>query len=82
MGRTVPSFRVQLEEIIEELSTFGRALHGEDKIVFDKLMTKARKHASSGTISPTLDPISALLISILIEQQKEIDYLASISQIR
>src|SRR3972149_2988623 len=73
MGRTVPSFRMQLEEIIEELSTFRRALYGEDKIIFDKLMNMARKHASSGTILPTLDPINVLFLSILIEQQKELD---------
>ena len=77
MGRTVPSFRMQLEEIIEEFSTFRRILHGEDKIIFDKLINMARKHASSGTIVPKLDPMNVLLLSIIIEQQKEIDFLNS-----
>ncbi len=72
MGRTVPSFRMQLEEIIVELSVFRRALRGEEKDAFDSLMNKARKHASSSTVAPTLGPMDAVFLSILIEQQMEI----------
>ncbi len=72
MGRTVPSFRMQLGEIIVELSIFRRALRGEEKDAFDSLMNKARKHASSSTIAPTLEPMDAVFLSILIEQQMEI----------
>jgi hypothetical protein len=72
MGRTVPSFRYHLDEIISELQIFRRALHGEDKIAFDNLIEKARKHTSSCTIVPTLDPFNCILLSILIEQQKEL----------
>lgn len=75
MGRTVPSFRMLLEEIIVELSIFRRALHGEDKAAFDSLMNKAREHASSCTIAPTLDPMDAVFLSILVEQQKELNSL-------
>jgi hypothetical protein len=72
MGRTVPSFRMLLEEIVLELSVFKRALRGEDKIAFDSLMNKAREHASSCTVAPLLEPMDAVFISILVEQQKEI----------
>ena len=75
MGRTVPSFRVLLEGIVEELSVFRRALRGEDKAAFDSLMNMARQHASSCTIVPTLDPIDAVFLSILVEHQKEINSL-------
>ncbi len=75
MGRTVPSFRVLLEEIIAELSTFRRALHGEDKAAFDRIMNKARKHASSCTVAPALDPMDAVFLSILVEQEKELNSL-------
>jgi hypothetical protein len=51
MGRTVPSFRMLLEEMIAELSVFRRALHGEDKDAFDNLMNKAKNHASSCTVA-------------------------------
>lgn len=75
MGRTVLSFRMLLEEITVELSVFRRALRGEDKAAFDSLMNKARNHASSCTVAPTLDPMDAVFLSILIEQQKEINSL-------
>ena len=72
MGRTVPSFRMLLEGIIEELSVFRRALRGENKIAFDSLMNKAREHASSCTVTPMLEPMDAVFLSILVEQEKEI----------
>jgi hypothetical protein len=75
MGRTVSSFRMLLEEKIAEHTVFRRALHGEDKDAFDSLMNKARKHASSCTVAPTLDPMQAVFLSILIEQEKEINSL-------
>jgi hypothetical protein len=75
IGRTVPSFRMQLEEMIVELSVFRRALRGEEKVAFDSLMNMARKHASSCTVAPTLDPMDAIFLSILIELQKEINSL-------
>ncbi len=72
MGRTVPSFRMLLEEIIMELSVFRRALRGEDKVAFDSIMNKARQHASSCTVVPTLEPMDAVFLSILVEQEKEL----------
>jgi hypothetical protein len=70
MGRTVPSFRMLLERIIGELSDFRRALRGGDRAAFDSLMNKAREHASSCTVVPTLDPMDAVFLSILVEQRK------------
>ena len=79
MGRTVPSFRMLLEGIIGELSDFRRALRGEDRLAFDSLMNKARVHASSCTVVPTLDPMHAIFLSILVGQQKEISSLREAS---
>jgi hypothetical protein len=45
-----------------ELSVFKRALRGEDKIVFDSLMNKARQHASSCTGTPMLGPMGYVLV--------------------
>lgn len=75
MGRTVPSFRNLLENIILELSVFRRALRGNDKLAFDSLMDKVRQHASSCSVAPALDPMDSVFLSILIEQQKELDSL-------
>ncbi len=81
MGRTVPSFRMQLEEIILELSIFRRALRREEKDAFDSLMNKARKHVSSSTVAPTLEPMDAVFLSILIEQQMEIKSLREVQNV-
>jgi hypothetical protein len=75
MGRTIPSFRMLLEGIVEDLSVFRRALRGNDREAFDTLMNKARAHASSCTIMPLLDPMEAVFLSILVEQEKEINSL-------
>ncbi len=59
MGRTVPSYRMLLEGIVEELSSFRRALRGVDRAAFDSLMNKARQHASSctvGVVATLLNP--------------------------
>lgn len=72
MGRTVPSFRMLLESIAVDLAEFRRALRGEDRIAFDIIMNMARRHASSSTVAPMLDPMDSMFLSILIEQQKEI----------
>jgi hypothetical protein len=75
MGRTIPSYRMLLEGIIGELSDFRKALRGEDRAAFDSLMNKARQHASSCTVVPTLDPMEAMFLSMLVEQEKEINSL-------
>jgi hypothetical protein len=64
-----------LERIIGELSDFRRALRGEDRLAFDSLMNKAREHASSCTVVPTHDPMHAIFLYILVEQEKEINSL-------
>ena len=72
MGRIVPTFRMLLEEIVIELSVFRRALRREDNVVFDSLMNKMRVHASSCTVTPMLEPMDAVFLSILVGQEKEI----------
>jgi len=61
-----------LEEIVTELSVFRRALRGLDIEAFDRLMNKARQHASSCTVTHMLEPMDAVILSILVEQEKEI----------
>lgn len=64
MGRTVPSFRMMHEGIVEELSVFRRAFRGEDRFSFDSLMNKVRAHASSCTVAPLLGPMHGLSVNI------------------
>lgn len=73
MGRTVPSFRMLLDSIIMELGDFRRALRRRDREVFDRIMDMAREHASASTVAASIDPMDTIVLSILIEQQKQID---------
>ena len=73
MGRTVPSFRMLLDSIIMDLGNFRRALRRRDREVFDRIMDMAREHASASTVAAAIDPMDTIVLSILIEQQKQID---------
>ncbi|MBC2696987.1 MAG: hypothetical protein HF974_01335 [ANME-2 cluster archaeon] len=73
MGRTVPSFRMLLDSITMELGDFRRALRRRDQQVFDRIMDMAREHASASTVAASIDPMDTIVLSILIEQQKQID---------
>ncbi len=73
MGRTVPSFRMLLDSIIMELGDFKRALRRHDQQVFDRIMDMAREHTSASTVAAAVDPMDTIVLSILIEQQKQID---------
>lgn len=75
MGRTIQTFRNLFEGVNGELSIYRRALRGKDKEAFDEVINKARKHISSSSVVPTIDPLSSIILSILIEQQKEINEL-------
>lgn len=73
MGRTVPSFRMLLDSIIMDLGNFRRALRKHDQQVFDRIMDMAREHTSASTVAAAVDPMDTIVLSILIEQQKQID---------
>ncbi|MEM0449024.1 MAG: hypothetical protein QW520_04295 [Methanomassiliicoccales archaeon] len=75
MGRTVPSYRMTLESTIQSWSEYRRALPKEDREVFDQMVNKARMHASASTYAAFADPVEGALLSILLEQEKEIQRL-------
>ncbi len=69
----MPSFRMLLDSIIMELGDFRRALRRRDRQVFDRIMDMAQEHASASTVAAAVDPMDTIVLSILIEQQKQID---------
>jgi hypothetical protein len=72
MGRTVPTYRMTLESIIQSWNDFRRALPKEDREVFDQMVNRARMHSSASTYAAFYDPVEGALLSILLEQEKEI----------
>jgi hypothetical protein len=72
VGRTVRSYRTVLEDMIDEWQGFRKALRKEDREAFDRLMDRARTHASAASYDTRVDPVESLFMSILLEQEKEL----------
>ena len=72
MGRTVPSFRMVIEQFGWEWGEFKRALRDVDKTSFEQLMNHARHHAEAGTNMPNPNPFEPVVMSILVEHEKEL----------
>ena len=64
-------FRQVLEEEIQGWQKFRRTLRKEDQQVFDRLFEKARLHVEAGSKASRPWPFETILISILVEQEKE-----------
>jgi DNA repair ATPase RecN len=75
MGRTVRTYRTVLEELIADWERFRKALRKEDREAFDRLMEKARTHASAASYDARVDPSESLFISILVELERELEEL-------
>jgi len=72
MGRTVPSYRMAIEDEISRWSGFAKALRIDDKAAFDALMDSVRSYASAGGNATMPILFEPLVMSILISQQKKI----------
>ena len=75
MGRTVPSFRIALEQEIALWRNFRRALRAKDRAIFDNLMERARIHGDAGMLANRPVIMETAFMAILLEQQKEINQL-------
>lgn len=72
MGRTVPSFRIVIEQFGWDWLEFKRALRDIDKKSFESLMNHARRHAEAGTNMPNPNPFEPIVMSILVEHENEL----------
>jgi hypothetical protein len=72
MGKTIPSYRLALEDEINRWQGFEKALRTEDREAFKALMDSCRSYASaaSNATQPTL--FEPMILSILLAQQKKI----------
>lgn len=75
MGRTLPTFNSWLENEMTSWREFRRALRREDREAFDRLFGLAKRHMAEAASVGRPVPFDALVMSILLEQQKEIDRL-------
>ena len=72
LGRTVPSFRIALEQELQKWKEFRRGLRIEEQAILDELLNNVRKHADAGSLvcSPTISEI--VFMSIAIELMKQL----------
>lgn len=75
MGRTVPAFRQVLHAEIKRWEKYRRALRLDERKVFDRMMDNCLRHASASGQAGRSVPTELMFMSILLEQQKEIDRL-------
>jgi hypothetical protein len=75
MGRSVPTYRMKLEELIAELAPYRRALREEDRPAFDALMNRARRYASAAGYQASSDPMETAVLSMLLGLEKEMEAL-------
>ena len=72
MGRTLATFTQLVQQEIDSWSRYRRALRREDQQALDLLWAAARYHASAGAYLTRETPFEVMLLSMLIEQQKQV----------
>lgn len=72
MGRTNPTYRMQLRRLEHQWRPYRRSLRADDQPHFDRLFEHAQTHAdAAGQLNPT-HPMIAALVSVALEQEKRI----------
>jgi hypothetical protein len=72
MGRTLPSWRIVVEQKMAELSRFKQFLRGEDQAVFDDLLTQCKLYAAEAGVLASLVKEVPLLLSMIFAQHKKL----------
>jgi len=72
MGRTIPTYRLHLESILNDWMDYRRALREKDRETFDRVISKARQHASAASYCAHMDPTILAILSVLLEMEKDI----------
>ncbi len=75
MGRTNPTFRNRIQSIEQEWKPFRRGLRKHEQAYFDLCFSHAYARADAAGYQNPIDPWPALLLSIVIEQQRQIEEL-------
>ena len=75
MGKTVESYRLRLDKEIQRWSGFARALRKDDRETFEELMDVCRNYSSAGSNATRPVLFEAMIMCILVEQQKTLNRL-------
>ena len=72
MGRTIPTFTNLIDAEIASWSKYRRGLRAADQEAFDNLFRAARIHLAENFYTMRTIPFESMVMSMLVEQQKEI----------
>jgi hypothetical protein len=75
MGKTTPTTAVLMQQEKAALSRYRRALRKEDQQAFDALWVHVTKHMMACTQANHLLPLETFLLTMLLEEHKEIQRL-------
>ena len=72
MGKTVPSYRLALEDEINRWNDFAKSLRNEDREAFEQLMDACRSYASESSNATNPIIFEPMIMSILLAQHVKI----------
>lgn len=72
MGRTVPSYRMALEEEISKLKKFREALRSDDRKIFDDMIDECRLLASASGAACRPSVAEAMLLAIALSHHRSV----------
>lgn len=75
MGRTIVPYSIQINRIKQRFQAFRKTLRREDQEIFDELMRHPKMHVQAGVMAAFPNPNDPVIMSILLEQQKQIKQL-------
>jgi hypothetical protein len=72
MGRTIPSWRIIVDQEIAAMSRFKLFLGPEDRAVFDDLLSQCKLYAARGEVFASPVKEMSLLFSMIFAQHKKL----------
>jgi len=72
MGRTIPSWRIIVDQELAKLNKFKQFLRAEDQIVFEDLLNQCKLYASAAGVLASSVKEFPLLIAILFAHHKKL----------
>jgi hypothetical protein len=72
VGRTIPSWRMIVEDELDKLKRFRQLLRTEDKVIFDDLVNQCRLYASYASSMASSVKEIPLIVSMLFGQHKRL----------
>jgi len=70
MGRTIPSYRIMLEEELRKWRRFQDILRIDDRTIFEEMTDECRRYASEAGNLASPSKVEPMLLSILFAHHK------------